>query len=233
MPPEDGLEFVRFLGALPGLEVEGVFTHLAEADDPIRPSTDQQLNRFDRLVEGLQSSGLRPSLVHAANSAAALYFPRARYDIVRPGIAIYGLQPSADAPLPDDFRPALSWKARLASVKMLPPGHGIGYNFRYTTSRHERIGVCPAGYADGLRRRLGNYVLVGGKRVAVVGGVCMDQCMLQLDDVPEARVGDEIVMIGQQGSEQIRAEELGQAWGTVNYEVVCGLNVRVPRYYQE
>jgi alanine racemase len=233
VPAEDGVEFVRYLQSLTGLEVEGVFTHLAEADDPPRPSTLLALDRFDLLLEGLNGAGLRPSLVHAANSAAALYFPRARYDLVRPGIAVYGLHPSADAPLPDDFRPALSWKAHLASVKVLPPGHGIGYNFRYTTSRHERIGVCPAGYADGFRRRLGNYVLVGGKRVAVVGGVCMDQCMLQLDEIPEARIGDEIVLIGQQGNEQIRAEELGQAWGTVNYDVVCGLNARVPRYYQE
>jgi len=229
---EDGVEFVRFLSGLPGLEVEGAFTHLAEADDPPRPSTDLQLDRFDRLVEGLNGAGLRPNLVHAANSAAALYFPRAHYDMVRSGIAIYGLDPSGDAPLPDDFIPALSWKARLASVKILPPGHGIGYNFRYTTSGSERIGVCPAGYADGFRRRLGNFVLVGGKRVAVVGGVCMDQCMLQLDGVPDAQIGDEVVLIGKQGSEQIRAEEFGQAWGTVNYDVVCGLTARVPRYYQ-
>ena len=114
---------------------------------------------------------------------------------------------------------------------MLPPGHGIGYNFRYTTTKNERIGVCPAGYADGFRRRLGNFALVGGKRVPVVGGVCMDQCMLQLDSVPEAKIGDEIVLIGRQGSEQISAEEFGAAWGTVNYDVVCGLSARVPRIY--
>lgn len=231
--PENGQEFIRFLHGLKGLQVEGMFTHLAEADDPSKPSTDQQLDRFDRLVNELQSSGLRPSLVHAANSAATLYFPRARYDLVRSGIAIYGLHPSDNAPLPPSFRPALSWKARLASVKQLPSGHGVGYNFRYTTTRSERIGVCPAGYADGFRRRLGNFALVGGKRVPVVGGVCMDQCMLQLDQVPEAKVGDEIVLIGSQGSERLSAEEFGKAWGTVNYDVVCGLSARVPRFYLE
>ncbi len=205
----------------------------ASADEPDRDTTDWQIDRFTRLVEALQANHLRPGLVHAANSAAALYFPKAHFDLVRSGIAIYGLHPSAEAPLPDGFRPALAWKARLASVKELPSGHGIGYNYRYVTAKPELIGVMPVGYADGFRRRLGNFVLVGGKRVAVVGGVCMDQCMLQLDNLPNARVGEEIVLIGRQGNEQISAEEIGKAWGTVNYDVVCGLTARVPRIYQE
>jgi alanine racemase len=231
--PEDGVEFVRLLMRLPGLSVEGAFTHMAEADDPARPTTLQQLDCFDALLEALQAAGLRPGIIHAANSAAALYFPRARYDLVRPGIAIYGLHPSADAPLPDGFRPALSWKTRLASVKMFPPEHGIGYNYRYYTSRDERIGVCAAGYADGFRRRAGNFALTGGRRVPVVGGICMDQCMLQLDEVPAAQIGDEVVLLGRQGSAEISAEELGREWGTFNYEVVCGLMARLPRIYKE
>ena len=194
--PEDGLAFVRQIKESPELLLEGVFTHLASADEPALDTTDWQLDRFTRLVEALEANGLRPPLVHAANSAASLYFPRAHFDLVRSGIAIYGLQPSAEAPLPDGFIPALTWKARLASIKELPAGHGIGYNYRYVTQKPERIGVIPVGYADGFRRRLGNFVLVGGKRVTVVGGVCMDQCMLQLDDVPEARIGDEVVLIG-------------------------------------
>lgn len=230
--PEDGLEFVRLLHGLPGLRVEGVMTHLAEADDPPKNTTARQLARFEALAQTLTAAGLRPPLLHAANSAAALYFPQSRYDLVRPGIAIYGLHPSAGAPLPADFRPALSWKARLASVKTLPPGHGIGYNYRYVTTRAERIGVCPVGYADGLRRMVGaNTVLVAGRRVPVVGGVCMDQCMLQLDAVPQARLGDEVVLIGSQGQERLTAEDLALAWGTVNYDVVCGLAARVPRIH--
>jgi alanine racemase len=232
--PEDGLEFFRQLAGLPGLEVEGAMTHFASADAPQDDTTARQLERFSRLVNTLQEAGLRPPLAHAANSAATLYFPQARFDLVRCGIAIYGLDPSAEAPLPDDFRPALSWKARLASVKMLPAGHGIGYNHRYITARVERIGVCPAGYADGLRRKVNiNHVLVGGQRVPVVGGVCMDQCMLQLDGVPGAQPGDEIVLIGSQGEAFIRAEEIADAWGTVNYDVVCGITARVPRIYLE
>lgn len=231
--PEDGLEFIRQIRATPDLILEGVFTHLASADEPARDTTDWQIGRFSKLVEALEANELRPPLVHAANSAASLYFPGAHFDMVRAGIAIYGLHPSAEAPLPQEFRPALSWKARLASVKDLPARHGIGYNHRYVTAKTERIGVMPVGYADGLRRRLGNFVLVGGKRVAVVGGVCMDQCMLQLDGVPEASIGDEIVLIGRQGDAAITAEEIGQAWGTVNYDVVCGLAARVPRFYFE
>lgn len=228
---EDGLEFVRHVQATPDFVLEGVFTHLASADEPEKDTTNWQIERFTRLVEALEANHLRPPLIHAANSAGALYFPKARFDLVRPGIAVYGLHPSSDAPLPDGFTPALTWKAHLASVKVLPAGHGIGYNYRYFTSKAERIGVMPVGYADGFRRRLGNFALVGGKRVNVVGGVCMDQCMLQLDELPDAKIGDEVVLIGRQGDQVITAEEIGAAWGTVNYDVICGLMDRVPRVY--
>lgn len=231
--PEDGLDFVRLIHSLPELQLEGAFTHMACADDTETDTTNWQLDRFTELIDALQANGLRPPLVHAANSASCLYYPRAYFDLVRPGIAIYGLHPSAERPLLSGFRPALTWKAHLASLKILPAGHGVGYNYRYKTEKAERIGVIPVGYADGFRRRLGNFALVGGKRVPVVGGVCMDQCMLQLDDVPEAQIGDEVVLIGRQGNAIITAEEVGQAWGTVNYDVVCGLTARVPRIYRD
>ena len=230
---ENGLEFMRALKDCPRLHVEGLFTHLARADEPGVETTAWQLDRFARLVREVEAAGLRPGLVHAANSAGSLYFPGSYFDLVRPGIAIYGLQPSAEAPLTQGFRPAMSWKAQLVSIKDLPAGHGVGYNYRYITSGPERIGVIPVGYADGFRRCLGNFALVGGKRVNVVGGVCMDQCMLRLDEVPSARIGDEVVLMGAQGEMAIRAEEIGQAWGTINYEVVCGLAVRVPRVYRD
>lgn len=229
--PQEAAAFIRLISETPGLAVEGMFTHFARADEPLREETACQIRLFNEVVEGLQSVGLRPPLVHAANSAAALYFPQAGYDMVRPGIAIYGLQPSAEAPLPEGFRPALAWKARLVSVKELPPNHGVGYNHRYVTARRERIGVVSVGYADGIRRRVGNFALVGGKRVPMAGGVCMDQCMVHLDDVPEARAGDEVVLIGRQGRAFLSAEVVAEAWGTINYEVVCGLQARVPRFY--
>lgn len=232
--PGDAVAMARLLAGLDSLQVDGIFTHFARADEPTRPETDQQIDRFLSVLDALEAVGLRPPLVHAANSAASLYFPRAYFDMVRPGISIYGLQPSPEAPLPEGFRAALSWKARLASVKELPPGSGVGYNYRYYTRGTETIGVVPVGYADGLRRKVGvNFALVGGSRVSVVGGVCMDQCMVRLDEAaPGAYPGDEVVLIGRQGDAAITAEEIGEAWGTINYEVVCGLSARVPRIYR-
>lgn len=229
--PEEGLNFMQNLARFASLEIEGMFTHFARSDEPEAPTTNWQNRRFQNLVAQVEKAGLRPPLVHAANSAAALYFPDTRYDLVRCGIAIYGLQPSAAAPLPDTFRAALSWKSHLISVKYLPANHGVGYGYRYTTRARERIGVAAVGYSDGFRRRVGNFALVGGKRVPVAGGVCMDQIMLQLDSVPEASFGDEVVLIGRQGDSSISAEEIGQEWGTVNYDVVCGLRAQLPRVF--
>lgn len=231
--PEEGVPFIRWLHTLTGLEIDGVFTHFARADEPSLPTTDQQLDRFCKVVQTLEQSGLRPKWVHAANSAATIYYPRARFDLIRAGVATYGLHPSKDAMLPDTFRPAMTWKTRLTSVKHLPAGHGVSYTHRYITSKRELIGATAIGYADGFRRRLGNFALVHGKRVPVVGTVCMDQCMLQLDSVPEAKVGDEVVLIGQQGDDRITIEEVAEAWGTINYDVGTGQAARVPRFYIE
>ena len=228
---EDGVKFLYWLSEQRGLEVEGIFTHFASADEPHKPDTQAAINLFKELLDELEMAGLRPPLVHAANSAATLYYPQARFGLVRCGIAIYGLHPSSEAPLLEGFQPALSWKARLVSVKTLPPGHGVSYNARYVTSQEEQIGTIAVGYADGFRRRLGNFALVDGRRVPVVGSVCMDQCMLVLDLADKAAVGDEVVLIGKQGETVVSAEDVAAAWGTVNYDVVCGLAARVPRFY--
>jgi alanine racemase len=229
--PEEGVESIRQMSEEDGLSIDGIFTHLACSDDPTLPETNWQLERFQGLLERLDAVGLKPAMVHAANSAGALYFPNARYDIVRCGIAIYGMHPSASASLPDGFQRALTWKSHIVSVKYLPKGRGIGYNYKYVTQNEERIGVVAGGYADGMRRRLGNYALVHGQRVEVVGGMCMDQCMVQLDNLPNAVVGDEVVFIGRQGDEEITPEELASTWESNNYEVVCGLSGRLPRLY--
>jgi alanine racemase len=224
-------EFLRWLKKQKGLHIEGVFTHFARADEPQADLTEHQLERFFEVLEQVKQEGIRPEVIHAANSAGAIYFPDARFTLVRAGIALYGLDPSHEAILPSGFRPALTWKALLTSVKVFPPGHGISYGSIYTTKQNERIGTIPAGYADGFRRVSGQQVLVGGKRVPVVGKVCMDQSAILLEDVPDARVGDEVVLLGRQGEERISAEEIGDRWGTVNYEVVCGLANRLPRLY--
>ena len=228
---EEGDEFGRHISNLENLDFEGIFTHFACADEPQKPITDLQIRRFDRVLAGLKSIGVHPKMVHAANSAASIYFPDARYDAVRPGIAIFGLHPSAQAPLPDGFEPALSWKCRLTSVKTLPPGFGISYGHRYYTTQVEKIAAASIGYADGLRRMMGNESLIGGKRAKQAGAICMDQSMWRLEDQSTAKAGDEMVLIGRQGSESISAEEIARLWGTINYEVICGLMDRVPRFY--
>jgi alanine racemase len=144
---------------------------------------------------------------------------------------MYGLHPSSECPLPQSFRPALAWKSVLSQVKILPAGRGISYGHEYITSREERIGTVPVGYADGFRRVPGNRVLVGGSKVPVVGRVTMDQIMVQLDVVLEASEGDEVVIIGAQGDESITAEDIAARWGTINYEVTSGIAYRVPRIY--
>lgn len=229
--PEDGLEFIHWLHGLPGIEVEGVFTHFARADEPEEPATRDQIRRFDSLLDGLTQAGLRPALVHASNSGAVINFPSARYDLVRCGIALYGLHPSAQTVLPDSFRPALALKTRLTAIKELPAGAGVSYNHLYTTKKRERIGTLAIGYADGLRRIKGNLVLIRGKEAPIVGAVCMDQCMVQLDGIPEAETGDEVVVIGQQGDLKRSAEQVAGVWGTINYEVTCGMAERLPRNY--
>jgi alanine racemase len=229
--PGDALEFIRWLKGLTGIEVAGVFTHFARADEPDQPATDEQLRVFNAVVEGLSSAGLRPRWVHASNSGAVFNFPQAGYDLVRCGISLYGLHPSQETQLPDSFRPGMSWKTILTTVRQLQPGSGVGYNHRYVTRSQELIGTIPAGYADGFRRIIGNKVLVGGKLVPVVGTVCMDQCMVQLDSVPNTHPGDEVVLIGRQESAIHRVEDVAALWGTINYEVACGMADRLPRVF--
>ncbi len=232
-PAEEGLRLLQAVRDSRYLEAEGLFTHLARADEPGIDTTDWQLDRFDRLLQEVEANGLRPRLVHTANSAGALFHPRCgKYDMVRVGEAMYGMNPSPDALLPEGFRPALSWKAGITSVKMIPGGMGISYGHHYTTHGvAQRVGVIPVGYADGYRRVLGNTVLVRGKAVPVIGSVCMDQCMIDLNDIPNAKIGDEAVLIGQQGGAEISVDQVAKLWGTINYDVTCGIAKRVSRYY--
>lgn len=230
---EEAPELTRLLAETPGVILEGIFTHFAKADERDPSTTQNQENRFQDVLNELKVQGIRPQLIHTANSAASLTQPSAYFDMVRAGIAIYGLHPSAECPLPETFRPALSWKSVLSMVKVLPPGRGLSYGHEYFTQKNERIGTIPVGYADGFRRTSGNQVLVGGQLVPIVGRVCMDQVLVQLDGVSQAQEGDPVVLIGEQGGQRISAEQVAKTWGTINYEVVCGIGPRVPRVYIE
>jgi alanine racemase len=229
--PETAYEIVKKFSEKPEIILEGIFTHFACADELSNPITGEQEKLFLDLVSEIQASGIQIPMIHAANSAAALTRPSSYLDMVRVGIALYGMKPSDEVPLPDNFTSTLSWKAQISSVLHLPPGRGISYGHAYVTQGHETIGVVPVGYGDGYRRVFGNEVLVQGKRAPVVGKVCMDQIMIQLDNIPDAGIGDEVVLLGKQGDEIIRPSELAQKWGTINYEMTCDLSARVPRFY--
>ena len=213
--------------------LEGMFTNFARADEPKLDTTGTQLKVFLDLVLQLEAAGLRPPIVHAANSAATLVNPETHLDLVRIGSAMYGFHSSAECRLPEGFSPVLTWKTQLSQVKMLPPRRGLSYGHGYVTQGNEHIGTLPLGYADGLRSTDGNKVLIRGREVPIVGTVCMDQCLVQMDTVPEAEVGDEVVIIGRQGEMQISAEEVAKRWKAINYEVTCGIGARVPRLYIE
>jgi alanine racemase len=230
LQPDEVPAFLHFARELPGITVEGLFTHFATADSADEGFAREQLRRFNTLLAVLTAEGLRPPLVHAANSAAILRLPEAHFDLARPGLAIYGLSPSPETPLPSGFRPALGFKTEIAQVKTLPPGSPISYGGIFVTERQSQIATIPVGYADGFRRSPGwRSVLVQGLRVPVVGRVAMDYTMLDVTDLPDVRAGDEVVLIGRQGADYISAEEVAEWLGTINYEVIATILPRVPR----
>ncbi|MGD8462669.1 MAG: alanine racemase [Anaerolineae bacterium] len=228
--PDQVEPFVRQVRAWTNLDVEGIFTHFSVADsDP--DYTRLQIARFRQVLAALDDGGIEIPLVHAANSAAILSLPESHFTMVRLGIAMYGLHPSSVVRCPPDFRPALTFKTQVAQVKTLPPGSFVSYGNTYQTATEQRIAVIPVGYADGFRRapRHWGEVLVRGRRVPIVGRVCMDQTMIDVTAVPDVRLGDEVVLIGTQGDDQITAEDVAERLGTINYEVVSEILARVPR----
>ena len=228
--PHEALSFLQEIADLPHLEIEGLFTHFSVADsDP--DYTRWQLARFSEVLEEVHHAGFTIRYIHAANSAALLTLPEARFNLVRAGIALYGLAPSPQTPLPEGFRPALAFKTQIAQVKTLPPGSYVSYGNTYQTRGYERIAVIPVGYADGFRRapRHWGEVLVKGQRAPIVGRVCMDQTMINATHIPHVRQGDEVVLIGRQGEEEITVDEVAERLGTINYEVVSEILARVPR----
>lgn len=229
LPPEV-LSFLKEIADLSHLEIEGIFTHFSVADDDL-DYTRWQLTRFCEVLKTLRDSGFAFRYIHAANSAALLTLPEARFNLVRAGIALYGLTPSPQVPLPEGFRPALAFKTQVAQVKTLSPGSYVSYGNTYQTQGYERIAVIPVGYADGFRRapRHWGEVLVKGQRAPIVGRVCMDQSMINVTHIPHVRQGDEVVLIGRQGEEEITVDEVAERLGTINYEVVSEILARVPR----
>ncbi len=231
--PETVVAFVQTLLNCKNIDVEGIFTHFATADDPASDFAQIQLTRFTAALDELARRGICPPIKHAANSAAIIDLPESHLDMVRAGIAIYGLSPSPALAGRVDLRPALSLKSRISFVKDVSAGEGISYGHSFKTSRPSQIATLPLGYADGYSRILSNktQVLVGGLKAPNVGTICMDQFMVDVTDIPNVAAGTEIVLIGSQNGETISADDIAARLGTINYEVVCMLSARVPRIY--
>ncbi|MGN0478889.1 MAG: alanine racemase [Hominenteromicrobium sp.] len=220
---------------LPGLIPEGIFTHFAVADGGAdgEAYTKKQLACFTALIDALAAQGVAFPIRHCANSGAALDYPESYLDMVRAGVILYGLEPSAEVAQHDDFRPVLSLRSVIAHVKEIDPGTDVSYGRTYTAQSRVRIATVPIGYADGYSRQLSNrgFMLVHGVRCPILGKVCMDQCMIDVTAVPEAGIGDTVTVIGCDGGERITADELAALLDTIHYEVVCGISKRVTRVY--
>ena len=231
---DQAVEFIRNINGLPGIDVNGIYSHLATADERDKNYAGRQIKAFSDLVADLKRAGLLPQKVHLANSAAIIDLPEAYFNMVRPGIMLYGLYPSFEVDRTRvDLKPALSLKAKSVFVKRVPKHTGISYGLRYHTRQETTIVTIPIGYADGWSRLLTNKagVLIGGKRFPVVGAICMDQCMIDAGDEP-VELGQEIVLIGEQSPEKITADMVANQLGTINYEVTCMISSRVPRVYK-
>ena len=234
--PEAARHLAELIVTSEELELEGLWTHLAASEDPAHDRyTAAQLVTFENVRDTLAAAGIRPTIVHAANSGGVLSHPEARYDLVRCGIAVYGIPPRPRMPQADGLRPAMSLKARVSYVKRVKAGEPISYGLHYVCATPTVVATVPIGYYDGVPRRLGmvgGEVLIGGRRRPILGAVTMDQLMVGCDDDDSVRVRDEVVMIGEQEGESISAWDWAERLDTIAYEIVCGISInRVPRRY--
>ncbi len=232
--PEDALALVAAIDARGELHLEGVCTHFAVADEPDHPYTQAQIDRFDALLEELVAGGRARPMVHAANSAGLLAHPASAYDLVRCGIALYGVAPAPGLADHVGLTPVLSLRARVSHTKTLRAGDRLSYGLRYELASSGTVATVPVGYADGVPRNLGlagGQALVGGRRHPIAGTITMDQLMIDVGDA-SVEVGDEVVLLGRQGDEEITADEWADRLGTIAYEVVTGIGPRVPRRYR-
>jgi alanine racemase len=231
---EEAVPFIKNIKRLKNVELEGIYTHLASADEEDKYFTSSQLLCFNKLIEKLENNNISILLKHAANSMGVLRFKGSHLNLVRPGLMIYGLYSNTKTPRPVELKPALSFKTRIVYLKEIPKGRPISYGRTYVTSRKTKVATLPVGYGDGYPRFLSNraHVLVMGKRAPVIGRVCMDQTMVDVSNIDGVKIRDEVVLIGAQQGQVITTEELADIGDTISYEIVCGISKRVPRQYK-
>ncbi|MBW2408425.1 MAG: alanine racemase, partial [Deltaproteobacteria bacterium] len=230
----DPVAAVRKIAKLKGLEIQGVFTHFATADSADRTYANRQLDIFLDFLHQLERDGLQPPLRHAANSAALIEMPDAHLDMVRPGIATYGLNPSDEINRDKaDLKPVMSLKSRIIHLKRVSAGFNVSYGITYQTEKPTTIATVPVGYADGLNRWFSSrgQMMVQGQKVPIIGRVCMDLTILDVGEIDSVGMEDEVVIFGRQGNASITADDLASELNTINYEIVSTVMARVPRVY--
>jgi alanine racemase len=230
---DSALGFTRELSRLPSLSVEGIFTHFPCSDEEDTEFTTGQIGSFRNMLDQLSAEGIRPPIAHSANSGAVLDYVDSYFDMVRPGLLMYGCYPSPSVGKSISVMPALTFRTRMVFIKEIDEHDSVSYGRTFRASRKTRVATIPVGYADGFIRRLSNQgqAIVGGRRVPVIGRVCMDQTMLDISDVPNARVGDEVILYGSQLGETISVEEVAGLVETAPHDVLCAIGQRVPRVY--
>lgn len=234
LPVKDNIPVIRSIYEMPGIEVEGAFTHFAKADEDTPAFAKEPFAKYTIFVEALEAAGVHIPIKHVANSASIIHFQEAYLDMVRSGITTYGMYPSDKVPTQNIIlQPALQWKSIVSFVKKIHAGVHIGYGETFTTERESMIATIPVGYADGYKRDLSNngYVLIHGEKAPIVGRICMDQFMVDVTDIDSVKIGDIVTLIGSDGSEQISVEDIANRCHSFNYEFVCSISERVPRKY--
>ena len=232
----DALDEVSTIAALPGIKLEGIYTHFAAADARDKGYADYQHQTFLDFIEKLEHRGIEFPLVHSANSAALIDLPKTHFNMVRAGVAMYGLAPSGEIDISAlGLRPAMEIRSIITSVKAVPESFKVSYGMTYETPRESVIAAVPIGYADGFSRRFSSRgeMLVRGKKAPIAGRVCMDQTLIDVGGIPGVRPGDEVTILGTQADQSITADEMAETIGTINYEVVSSLTARVPKIYSE
>ncbi len=227
----EAVKLISDISKLKNIEIEGIFTHFPKADID-KDFTNKQISIFERLKKELDELGIAIKYAHAANSMGVIGYKQSYFNLVRPGLIIYGLSPNRNSQLP--LKPVISLKSKIVSIKEFPKGQGISYSHTFVTKRESRIAVLPIGYGDGYPRGLSNkaYVLIRNKKAPIVGTVCMDQIMLDVTGIKGAKIQDEVILIGKDRYNEINADDLARLIDTISYEIVCGIGNRIPRVYK-
>ncbi|MFP4697927.1 MAG: alanine racemase [Eubacteriales bacterium] len=233
-PKDETIEIIKYILSIPNVEVEGIFTHFAKADEKDKTYTYNQLEIFNKFIDKLKKQKINIPIKHAANSAGLIEVKEGHFQLVRAGISIYGLYPSDDIDFNKiELKPALSLKSHIIFLKEVEKGTSISYGGTYITSRKSRIATIPVGYGDGYPRALSSKgrVLIRGQYAPIIGRICMDQFMVDVSNISNVEDGDEVVLIGKQGDNIITVDEIAELTNTINYEIICGLGKRIPRTY--